>query len=106
MLARESILMAKATKHYGKWRIRWVDENGERRSEVFDDRREAVFQLQQRELEAEERRCGLEVAPSEPQRLLRREDRDAREVVENERTALSSQSPRSARPRRRVHVFC
>jgi integrase len=67
VLARESILMAKATKHYGKWRIRWVDENGDRKSEVFDDRREAAFQLQQRELEAEERRRGLKVAPGKPQ---------------------------------------
>ncbi len=58
--------MARPTKHYGKWRIRWVDENGERKSEVFDDRREASFQLQQRELEAEERRRGLKPAPSTP----------------------------------------
>lgn len=66
VLARESILMARPTKHYDKWRIRWVDENGKRQSEVFDDRREASFQLQQRELEAEERRRGLKVAPTEP----------------------------------------
>jgi integrase len=58
--------MARPTKHYGKWRIRWIDENGHRRSEVFADRREAAFQLQQHELEAEERRRGLKTAPTEP----------------------------------------
>ena len=30
LLARESSLMARPTKHYDKWRIRWVDENGKR----------------------------------------------------------------------------
>lgn len=58
--------MARPTKHYGKWRIRWVDENGQRQSEVFDDYREAAFQLRQRELEAEERRRGLKAAPVVP----------------------------------------
>ncbi len=58
--------MSKPTKHYGKWRIRWIDENGHRQSEVFEDRREAAFQLQQHELEAEERRRGLKPAAVEP----------------------------------------
>ena len=38
----------------------------ERQSAVFADRREAAFALQQRELEAEERRRGLKLAPTEP----------------------------------------
>lgn len=58
--------MARPTKHYGKWRIRPIDENGDRKSEVFDDRREAAFQLQQRALEAEERRRGPREARTEP----------------------------------------
>ena len=39
--------MSKPTKHYGKWRIRWVDERGER----------------QKEREADERRRGLRNPP-------------------------------------------
>jgi hypothetical protein len=33
--------VAKPTKHRGKWRIRWLDEHGERQSAVFDDYRRA-----------------------------------------------------------------
>lgn len=62
--------MAKPIKHRGKWRIRWIDEHGERKSEVFDDRREAAFQLQQRELEAEERRRGLRTAAPDERRTF------------------------------------
>lgn len=46
--------MAKPTKHYGTWRIRWTDENGKRRSEVFDDFKTASFELKKRESESEE----------------------------------------------------
>jgi integrase len=62
--------MAKPTKHYGKWRIRWTDEHDHRQSEVFDDRREAAFQLQQRELEVEERRRGLRTAAPDETRTF------------------------------------
>ncbi len=33
--------MAKPTKHYGVWRIRWVDENRKRHSEVHEKREDA-----------------------------------------------------------------
>lgn len=51
--------MAKPTKHYGRWRIRWVDENGERQSAVYDDFKTATFELRKNELEVEERHRGL-----------------------------------------------
>ena len=43
--------MARPRKHYGKWRIRWVDEHRGRHSETFDTFDEAVFAQQQHELE-------------------------------------------------------
>ena len=46
--------MARPRKHYGKWRIRWVDEHRGRHSETFDTFDEAVFAQQQRELEVKE----------------------------------------------------
>ena len=55
--------MSKPTRHDGAWRIRYLDENGVRRSEVFADHIQAVFELRQRELEAEERRRGLRPGP-------------------------------------------
>jgi hypothetical protein len=51
--------MARPTKHYGKWRIRWVDEHRCRQSETFDTRDEAVFAQQKHELEAKEIKRGL-----------------------------------------------
>lgn len=54
--------MAKPVKHYGKWRIRWVDEFGARRSEVFDNRNDALLVLQRNEVAAEEVRRGLRLA--------------------------------------------
>jgi integrase len=54
--------MAHPVQHYGRWRIRWLDEHGKRRSETFDDRKEAAFALRKREHEAEETRRGLRVA--------------------------------------------
>lgn len=62
--------MAKPTPHYGAWRIRWIDENGTRQSAVHDDRREALFQLHQRQLEVDERRRGLRPTPAEPKTFL------------------------------------
>ncbi len=43
--------MARPTKHYGKWRIRWVDEHRACHSESFGTRAEAVFAQQKHELE-------------------------------------------------------
>jgi integrase len=58
--------MAKATKHYGGWRIRWTDESGKRKSAVYEDRRDAELELQRRQLETEERRRGLRTAATIP----------------------------------------
>lgn len=55
--------MAKPVKHYGKWRIRWIDERGERRSATYDDYKTAVFMLKKLETEAEEVRRGLRAVP-------------------------------------------
>ncbi len=43
--------MATPTKHYGRWRIRWVDENGQRQSAVCDDFKTATFELRKKEIE-------------------------------------------------------
>lgn len=40
-------IMSKPTKHYGKWRIRWTDELGKRKSFVFDKYRDALFVLKE-----------------------------------------------------------
>ena len=58
--------MSKPTKHYGKWRIRWIDEHGERQSAVLDEFKTALLVLRKNELEADERRRGLrDPAPTE-----------------------------------------
>jgi integrase len=51
--------MAKPVKHYGQWRIRWIDAEGRRRSETHEDRAEAVRALRTHEAEADEIRRGL-----------------------------------------------
>ena len=51
--------MARPRKHYGKWRIRWVDEHRGRHSETFDTRDEAVFAQQKHELEVKKIKRGL-----------------------------------------------
>lgn len=51
--------MAKLTEHYGRWRLRWVDEHGRRHSAVFDDYKTAAFELRKNELEVDEQRRGL-----------------------------------------------
>lgn len=58
--------MSKPTKHYGRWRIRWTDETGKRRSEVHEDFKEASHALRQHEIEAEERRRGNRPSPPTP----------------------------------------
>ena len=42
--------MARPTKHYGKWRIRWEDASGTRHSETYDDFDVAKRVLRDREL--------------------------------------------------------
>lgn len=51
--------MATPVRHHGKWRIRWVDENGKRRSEVYDERRDAILKLREHELHVQEIKRGL-----------------------------------------------
>lgn len=51
--------MAKPTKHYGKWRIRWTDEKDLRLSEVFDDFKTASYELKKRESEVADIKKGL-----------------------------------------------
>ncbi len=50
--------MAKPTKHYGMWRIRWVDENRGRHSEVYEKREDAVFKLREHEQRVAEIKRG------------------------------------------------
>ena len=51
--------MASPTRCRDKWRIRWTDETGRRRSAVYPSRREAAYELNRREAEVEEVRRGL-----------------------------------------------
>lgn len=55
--------MATPVKHRGKWRIRWFDSSGRRKSEVFENRRDAEFALRRHEVDADEIRRGLRPAP-------------------------------------------
>jgi hypothetical protein len=50
--------MATPIKHRGKWRIRWIDAEGRRQSEVFDDFNDSKRALRAREVEADEIRAG------------------------------------------------
>lgn len=51
--------MARPVRHGRGWRIRWIDAEGRRRSEVYDDNADAAFKLRQHQLEAEQVRRGL-----------------------------------------------
>src|SRR5277367_3118348 len=51
--------MAKPVQHYGRWRVRWVDENGQRQSASFDDYKTAAHELRVRETQAEDVRRKL-----------------------------------------------
>lgn len=51
--------MSKPTKHYEKWRIRWIDENGTRLSEVFENLKDAQYALRKHEIEVEEIKRGV-----------------------------------------------
>lgn len=63
MLGARNNAVAKPTKHRGKWRIRWVDEKGERQSAVFDDYRRAQTELNRHQVEVEEIKRGIRNAP-------------------------------------------
>ena len=58
--------MSKPTKHFGKWRIRWIDADSKRKSAVFDSHKEAARILKQLEIEAEEQRLGIRPKPPPP----------------------------------------
>ncbi len=51
--------MAKPTRHYGKWRIRWTDHAGKRKSTVCSSFKEALYQQRLKEIEAEQISKGL-----------------------------------------------
>ena len=54
--------MAEPVKHYDMWRVRWVDENGKRRSAVYKTYEEAKFWQSKYETEAGEIKRGLRAA--------------------------------------------
>ena len=58
--------MSKPDKHYGKWRIRWIDEAGRRRCEVFSNYKDAEYKLAQHRLEVEQVKRGLRAPASIP----------------------------------------
>ncbi len=56
--------MGKPVKQRKKWRIRWLDESGQRKSEVYEKRDDAKFALSRHEAHVEEKKRGLrELAP-------------------------------------------
>jgi integrase len=61
--------VAKPTKQRGRWRIRWFDETGARRSAVFDDYRTALHEQRIREAEVGDIKRGLRT-PRPPTRTF------------------------------------
>jgi integrase len=58
--------VGKPVKHGDRWRIRWLDEHGKRRSAVFDDYKRAQTELSRRQVEVEEIKRGIRnAAPPE-----------------------------------------
>ena len=54
------------SRHGSRWRIRWFDEHGRRKSAVYDDYKRAQLEERKRKIEVEEGRRGLRTAaPSE-----------------------------------------
>ena len=53
--------MASPVKHRNKWRIRWVDERGQRQSESYERFEDAEFMLKRHEVVTEEIRRGLKL---------------------------------------------
>jgi integrase len=61
--------VAKPTKHYGMWRIRWVDENRCRHSEVYEKRDDAVFRLREHEQKVAEIKRGRRLPDPPPKKF-------------------------------------
>jgi len=51
--------VSKPIRHGKNWRIRWIDENGKRKSEVYSKKEDAVFKLREHEHHAEQVRRRL-----------------------------------------------
>ena len=51
--------MSKPVEHYGRWRVRWTDANGIRRSETHPTFEDADVALRRHELECLEIKQGL-----------------------------------------------
>ncbi len=49
----------------GQWRIRWIDENGKRRSQTYKDPVEANYHIKKKKIETEEVLSGLRLPPVE-----------------------------------------
>ena len=56
--------MGKPRKHGKKWQIRWYDENGRRRSEVYAEYKDAEYALKRHYTEVEDIRRGFRVRPA------------------------------------------
>jgi integrase len=56
-------------RHYGKWRARWLDENGDQQSATFDDFKSADYHENKKKAEVCEIRRGLR-APDPPEKLF------------------------------------
>jgi integrase len=61
--------MTKPIRHGQNWRIRWLDADSKRRSEVYRTYKQAQHALHLHEVEAEEIRRGLRKAAAEPRRF-------------------------------------
>lgn len=61
--------MAKPTKHYGMWRIRWVDQNRKRHSEVYEKREDALLRLKEHELQVAEIKRGRRFPDPPPKKF-------------------------------------
>jgi hypothetical protein len=70
-------IVTRFAPHGSRWRIRWVDEHGRRKSQVYDDYKQP--QLEERKIEVEEVRRGLRsAAPPEKKRRSRANLRNRR----------------------------
>jgi hypothetical protein len=78
--------MARPIKHRGKWRIRWIDAAGRRRSEVYETHDDAAFALKRHEVAVDEVRRGF--------RKLRPDDRTVNEICDY---WLANRAPRKKR---------
>ena len=59
----------KPVRHRSKWRIRWVDADGVRHSEVYKERRDAEYRLRQQKLAVEDVRRGV-LLPTPPDKTF------------------------------------